>query len=61
MLYLSTILLATKSPARQPVASKTFKLMLPFASSWEEKVSSTGSRSGEVDWKISTGGGKGKH
>ena len=48
ILNLSTILLATKSPARHPVSSRASTLMLPFASSWETNVSTTGSRLGEV-------------
>ena len=48
ILYQSTIRLANKSPARQPVSSKASKLMLSFDSSWEEKVSTIGSRLGEV-------------
>ena len=48
MLYLSTIRLATKSPARQPVSSKASNLMLPFSSSWKEKVSTTGCRLDDV-------------
>ena len=48
ILNLSTTLLATKSQARQPVSSKVSKLMLPFASSWETKVSTTGNRLGDV-------------
>ena len=48
ILNLSTNLLATKSPATHPVSSRASTLMLPFASSWETKVSTTGSRLGEV-------------
>ena len=48
ILNLSTTFLATKSSARHPVSGKASKLMLPFASSWETKVSTTGSRLGEV-------------
>ena len=55
MLYLLTTLQATKSPARQPVSSKPFALIFPWVSAWEEKVSKTDMRFGDVGIGSSSG------